>query len=309
MKDDRKKLIGEYLKAADRFIQASEFTQAMIEVKKALALEPGNMYALAYSQRIKAALESLRKKEEAARVRRISDEKQASAKKEKKTEERDTAPVESPKPEEAPVAPSAVNDDDRYTIMQQQVQIERFKEEIETLRLRHQQEISVLAEELRQARADRKEVDEKYQALVDDAEESHRRGEELYAEVVRLSNERNASPSEEAGPPRPMELAAGESLLREIVRHLLLADTLSAEANDVMELVRMKLGFDDDEFVRIQTSVKSDIYKEALAKAWSEGYITPEQAAMLSELRRKIGVLPEEHFELEAELQKAKRRR
>lgn len=370
-RDEKKKLIGEYLKAADRFIQASEFTDAMTEVKKALALEPGNMYALAYNQRIKSALESLRKKEDAARVKKISE----SAKSGPAGHKEDPAPApgtpEASAPAEQPEAPAALSDDDRYTIKQQLAQIERFKEEIDSLRLKHQQEISMLAEELRESRSGeaaskekykalvddaeeshrrveelytevrqqqaqieqfKKEIEslrakheeeiaqragelrqaqageaaskEKYQALVDDAEESHRRVEELYAEVKRLHDER-----EQAMAAPAFDALTRESLLRAVVSHLLLAETLSAEANDVMELIRAKLGFGDDAFVQLQTAVKFDLYKSALENAWTEGFITPEKAEHLSDLRKKIGVSAEDHFRLEDELRSAKKKR
>ncbi len=94
-REDKKKCIGDLLKAADRYIKAADYTEAMIEVNKALAVEPGNMYALAYNQRIKSALEALRKKEDAARVKKITEEKNA-AKSAKAPEPVEPAAVEAP---------------------------------------------------------------------------------------------------------------------------------------------------------------------------------------------------------------------
>jgi hypothetical protein len=185
-REEKKKFIGDLLKAADRYIKSAKYTEAMIEVNKALAVEPGNMYALAYNQRIKAALEALKKKEDENRVKKINEEKNAAA---KAAEPPDAVPPESLPAADVQPAASASSEDDRYTIRQQQAQIERFKEEIESLRVKHQQEISVLAHEGQQARAAEQEAADKYRSLVDDAEESYRRVEELYAEVVRLNEQ------------------------------------------------------------------------------------------------------------------------
>ncbi|MDE3056326.1 MAG: hypothetical protein KGJ59_00015 [Bacteroidota bacterium] len=73
-KDEQKRIIGEYLKAADKFIKSAEFPQALDQVNKALALEPNNMYALAYSERIKVASEAAQKKEAEARMKRTPEE-------------------------------------------------------------------------------------------------------------------------------------------------------------------------------------------------------------------------------------------
>ena len=69
-RESQKKIISEYLKAADRYIKSAEFPKALDEVKKALAVEPNNMYATAYNERIKVAMEAARKKEEEDRLKK-----------------------------------------------------------------------------------------------------------------------------------------------------------------------------------------------------------------------------------------------
>ena len=39
-RETQKKIISEYLKAADRYIKTAEFSKALDEVKKALGVEP-----------------------------------------------------------------------------------------------------------------------------------------------------------------------------------------------------------------------------------------------------------------------------
>jgi hypothetical protein len=50
----RKKLVGEYLRNADKFLKNGEYEQALAEVERSLELEPGNFYAQAYKERITA---------------------------------------------------------------------------------------------------------------------------------------------------------------------------------------------------------------------------------------------------------------
>jgi chromosome segregation ATPase len=419
-RDEKKRFIGDLLKAADRYIKAAKYTDAMTEVNKALAVEPGNMYALAYNQRIKAALEALRKKEEDLRVKKLSEEMN--------TPSRSAAPVNADAPETDPQiveqaepgrSAMPANEEDLYTIRQQQAQIERFKEELESLRIKHQQEIAVLAGEVQQARTAERDALQKYRAVIDDAEESYRRVEELYAEVVRLNerisdskhasederaalteehgkvihrlesereavaaehrkeilrleSERDAltaehqrerlrleqlqethnkelhrlteelrtvrealtqteqkieeAVSESAGlrttlssqesylkevraDDRQRVYGLGESLLRAILARQLTADTISPEAQEIMNIVRTEIQMSDEEYAKVQTASKHDVYRAALKEAWDEGYITPEKAEQLALLRRKIGISPELHFVIEDELRSAKKNR
>ena len=73
-RETQKKIISEYLKAADRYIKSSEFPKALDEVKKALGVEPNNMYAMAYNERIKVAMEAARKKEEEEHFKKQAEE-------------------------------------------------------------------------------------------------------------------------------------------------------------------------------------------------------------------------------------------
>jgi hypothetical protein len=431
-REDKKKFIGDLLKSADRYIKAAEYTDAMVEVNKALAVEPGNMYALAYNQRIKAALEERKKKEEADRVRKLSEEKNGAAKA--------AEPAEAEAADAVP-SPAGSNEEDQYTIKQQRAQIERFKKEIESLRLKHQQEIAVLAAEVQEAKAAAKEAGAKYTAVVDDAEESYRRSEELYAEVVRLTEglaeakretdarhealvaehkaellrlesehehlvaehkkdlfirdqERSTASedmererqsvhdeSEKLAADHRLEIinltseferkaeaqkaeifrltaeveqahgtheqdlqklgeaqveisglktalkkqegylkeltadddlrrrALGESLLKAILDKLFQADSITAEEKEMMNFVRADIGMSDEEFAQLQTEARNDLYRTALRLAWDEGYITPEKADELAQLRRRIGISPESHFIIEDELRSAKKNR
>ena len=95
-KDSQKKMIGELLKAADRFIKSSEWNKALDEVGKALAIEPNNMYAMAYKDRINVSIADEKKKAEEEKVKKLAEEKKSAEK-----------PVEAPKVEEKKPEPEA----------------------------------------------------------------------------------------------------------------------------------------------------------------------------------------------------------
>ncbi len=78
-RESQKKIISEYLKAADRYIKSAEFPKALDEVKKALGVEPNNMYATAYNERVKVAMEAARKKEEEERLKKQAEEQKKSS--------------------------------------------------------------------------------------------------------------------------------------------------------------------------------------------------------------------------------------
>jgi len=55
-------MIGEYLKRADKFILKQDFDAAEKEVSKAIDLDPNNLYALAYMERVKHFRENVKDK-------------------------------------------------------------------------------------------------------------------------------------------------------------------------------------------------------------------------------------------------------
>lgn len=61
--DSPKKRASEHLKNADRLLKSGDAAGAMREVENALAADPGNVYALAYKQRVQTALDESIKKQ------------------------------------------------------------------------------------------------------------------------------------------------------------------------------------------------------------------------------------------------------
>jgi DNA repair exonuclease SbcCD ATPase subunit len=73
-KESQKKMIGELLKSADRYIKSAQWTKALEEVDKALAIEQNNMYSMAYRDRINISLAEERKKAENEKVKKLSED-------------------------------------------------------------------------------------------------------------------------------------------------------------------------------------------------------------------------------------------
>ena len=63
---EKRALLGQHLKAADGLLKAGQYAQAQEEVQKALAIDPANIFAKAYADRIKTALAQSAIKEEPA---------------------------------------------------------------------------------------------------------------------------------------------------------------------------------------------------------------------------------------------------
>lgn len=105
-KESQKKMIGELLKNADKHIKNADWTKALEDVGKALAIEPNNMYAMAYKDRINASIAADKKKADEEKVKKLAEEKKAAEKpaeppkEEKKAEE--AKPAEPPKTEPVP---------------------------------------------------------------------------------------------------------------------------------------------------------------------------------------------------------------
>src|SRR3990172_9367661 len=79
-KESQKKQIGELLKNADRLIKNSDWAKALEEVTKALGIEPNNMYALAYKDRINVSIAEEKKKHEEEKVKKLTEEKKSGEK-------------------------------------------------------------------------------------------------------------------------------------------------------------------------------------------------------------------------------------
>ena len=98
-KETQKKQIGEFLKSADKSIKNAQWTKALEEVNKALAIEPNNMYAMAYKDRINVSIENEKKKAEEEKIKKLAEDKKNS---EKSADQVKESSPEAVTPEEKP---------------------------------------------------------------------------------------------------------------------------------------------------------------------------------------------------------------
>lgn len=293
-KDSQKKMIGELLKAADRYIKSSEWSKALDEVAKALAIEPNNMYAMAYKDRINVSIAEEKKKAEEEKVKRLAEEKKGQerpadvAPEEKKAEAPKPAePVkaeekrpeppkpEAPKSEPKPVAPAPPSKDDAAA------RVESLRQEFSATQAKLQREVAQLTMQVREA-----------QALKDATEKN------LNAQIISLTAELNAL-RQTAGKTDPKELEALKAKHQkdlESAREITKAEMLTQVAVLQKEVEATKNAGDG-------TSLKKHgeiILRDMFQRAWQDGVITNDERALLLLLKGAIEMTEEKFGEMEA---------
>lgn len=294
-REAQKKMIGEFLKSADKFIKSSEFPKALEEVNKALAVEPNNMYALAYNERIKVAMEAARKKEEEERLKKLAEEqKRAAATKAPEPAPR-AANAPDARPQAAPAQPPPppsvqLPGDDMITKIKKEAQeaadkksearINVLRQEFGTSQQKFQQDIAHLAAQAKDAIAAKEEAEKKLDALQSQLE----KGEA--AAVPGDAKERSLS------------------LIAKLFQKAWDDGVISADERGLLMLVKVEIGLTDEDFAKIENEKKSTSYIGQLREAWKDGSITPAEAEKLEGLRKTLNISAEEHLKLEAQVRK-----
>jgi hypothetical protein len=305
-KDSQKKMIGELLKAADRFIKSAEWTKALDEVGKALAIEPNNMYAMAYKDRINVSLEEEKKKVENEKVKKLAEEKkalekpvEASAEEKKpeapkpaepvKSEEKKPEPPkaeppkqEPPKPEMKPAAPSPQSKEESAA------RIESLRQEFTSTQAKLQREVAQLTMQVKEAQA-LKEATEK----------------NLNAQIISLQQEL-ASVKQQAGKSDPKESDALKKELDALKAkyqkdvdsaiEIAKAEMLTQVAVLQKELEAAKASGDGGSLQRHGELILKNMFH----KAWQDGTISNDERALLLLLKGAIEMTEAKFGELEA---------
>ena len=282
-KDSQKKLIGEYLKAADRFIKSTEYTKALDEVSKALALEQNNMYALAYKDRIKAALDALEKKEEEEKIKKIAADKQPIVKPEEKISAASTTHSQSqPQPHSAPSSPTTkattqqLNDDLLAQIK---------KEAHDAVEKKSEARIEALRQEFAQTQS------------------------KLQQEIVKLTAQAKSSKENET---TKTETASGgktlqeqsENVLRLMFKQAWQDGVITGEERALLVVLKNAIEMTEEKFSALETEFKNEAYYQALREVWSDGIVNPQEAEFLETLRERLQISAEQHFTYESRLRK-----
>lgn len=288
-KDSQKKMIGELLKAADRFIKSADWTKALEEVGKALAIEPNNMYAMAYKDRINVSLNEEKKKAEDEKIKKLAEEKKGqekpaeipveekkpespSAAEPPKQEEKKPEPpkAESPKPEIKPAAAPPTGKDESGA------RLESLRQEFAATQAKLQREVAQLTMQVKEAQA-LKEATEK----------------NLNGQIISLQQELNTA-RQSAGKTDTKE---SDSLKKELetVKAKYQKDLDSAieiaKAEMLTQVAVLQKELEAAKSSSESTSFQKQgelILKNMFHKAWQDGTINNDERALLLLLKGAI---------------------
>lgn len=296
----RKKLVGEFLRNADKFLKSGEYDQALSEVEKGLELEPGNFYAQAYRDRITA----LREKHSRPGVTRSSPPPAAQAARTGLAsappppathEGSELTEITGARVEEVPAGESELPDNREITELRDQIARDRATHETETQRQAEQFARNALEEELRQ-REEREQLKAAEQQAVAEAVAGVRA--EAISDIV-------ARAKEEFG-----KLISGgdaESAFRQIARIMIIDPDnpgleALAEQLEAVTLASVKAAAGETKPVQRETALQS--FGKLLRSAWGEGTPNDTQAEALAAARTRFAITAEEEKTLLTGIQK-----
>ncbi len=295
-KESAKKIISEYLKAADRFIKSSEFPKALDEVNKALAVEPNNMYALAYNERIKVAMEAAHKKEEEERLKKQAEEQKkappAAAKPVETAARAANAPDAKPQPIQGQTAPPAmapqVPGDDMIAKIKKEsldaaekktdARIDLLKQEFSASQQKFQEDITRLAIQAKEAIAAKEAAEKKLSSLQS------------------LPGKGDAG----IGTSKDQLISLFVKLLEKAWED----GVVSPDEHALLTVFKEQIGLSDEESSKIEKESSSSAYIANLREVWKDGLVTAEETERLEALRKSLNISAEEHFKLEAQVRK-----
>ncbi len=298
-RESQKRIISEYLKAADRYIKSAEFPKALDEVNKALGVEPNNMYATAYNERIKVAMEAARKKDEEERLKKQAEEQKKSiAAAVPKPAESGVRSANAPdaKPQSVPVQsvppPSGAQlpGDDMITKIKKDaseaadkktdVRIDLLKQEFTSSQQKFQEDIARLAAEAKNAVAAKEEAEKKLASL------------------------QSQQGKDDAPSPGAALHTRAFDLLGKLFKKAWEDGIISSDERGLLTIVKNEGGMSDEEFAMLENESGSSSYIAHLRVVWEDGVVTPEEAEKLETLRKTLNISAEEHFKLEAQVRK-----
>jgi hypothetical protein len=300
-KEAQKKQIGELLKNADKHIKAAEWPKALENVNKALSIEPNNMYAMAYRDRVNASIAEEKKKAEEDKVKKIAEDQ-------KKTSEpaADEKKPESPKPEppkkEEPQTPAPksepVKEETKPEPPKQETKpqgkddssarIDSLRQEFAATQAKLQREVAQLTMQVKEAQAMKEAVEKN-----------------LNAQIANLQHEVTAAKNA-AGKANDKELDAVKKefetfksrhqkdieTAKEVVRGEMLAQVAILQK----EAEAAKRGADNTEILKAKGE---DLLKSLFRNAWQDGVISADERALLNALRNIVEISEGKFNELE----------
>ncbi|MDD8017656.1 MAG: hypothetical protein PHP42_04730 [Bacteroidota bacterium] len=300
-KDSPKKSIGELLKAADRYIKEADWNKALAEVTKALAVEPNNMYAMAYKDRINVSITEEKKKAEEEKVKQLVDTQKANEKAEELPKEKTSEPIKSAvEPESVKkaeqtaveeIAPKKLAKNEEKTQPKEEattkikddaaVRLEALRQEFAATQAKLQRDVAQLTMQAKET-----------QALKEAAEKN------LSAQITALQQELAAA-KQQAGKSGEKELEALKAKYQkdiERAKEIASAESLAQIATLQKEIESIKKSASGESLQK----QGEEILRSMFQKAWLDGVITSDERILLEVLKSLINISNEKFLEIEA---------
>ncbi len=282
----RKKLVGDYLRNADRLLKEGEYERAFAEVEKSLELEPGNFYAQAYRDRISALREKHGRTGEAPAPPHPREEAAGDVGGPPTPELKE---ITGARIEEIPAGEPDASESRDLEELKDQIARDRASHEDETSRQTEEFARKALEDELRQ----RGEVDRLKAA-------------EQAALAAALAEARDGALTEVLARARDafgMLISGGdtEGAFREIATIRIIAPS-DARLDEMTRTLDAATASAADAAGGETTGIPRDAalqwYGKFLRSAWGEGKPNGTQASLLAAARTRLSVTPEEEKQL-----------
>gem|GEM_PF-1936031 len=293
-RESQKKLIGELLKNADKHIKASEWKKALAEVDKALAIEPNNMYAMAYKDRINASIAEEKKKAEEEKVKKLSDEKKPAEtpKEEKKVEpQKEEKKTELPKEEKKEEKKSELVKQEAKAVANAKedstAKIESLRQEFAAMQAKLQREVAQLTLQVKEAQAMKEAVEKKLSGQI----------AALQQELTLAKQQSGASANKEIETLKKEIETLKDKHQRELERAREVA-----KAEGIAQVAALQKELEASQQAASDSSLKQQgetILRTMFQKAWMDGSISNEERAMLMVLKNAIEMTDEKFSEIE----------
>lgn len=307
-KESQKKMIGELLKNADKHIKNADWTKALEDVGKALAIEPNNMYAMAYKDRINASIAAEKKKADEEKVKKLTEEKKAAEKpaeppkEEKKTEEAKPAeppksepaadekksepskpaePVKTAEPPKGESAKGAAKDDSA-------ARLEALRQEFSATQAKLQREVAQLTMQVKEAQALKEAVEKSLNAQVGSLQQ------ELAA--AKGAGTKGGEKELEALKKEMETLKTKHQKELDTAREVAKAEMIAQAAILQKEIEAAKAAGGSQSF----KSQGEELLRSMFHRAWQDGIITDDERALLTVLKGAIEMTEEKFGTLQA---------
>jgi len=278
-RDDVKKSVSEILKRVDMLLKQGDLKTAMLETKRAKEVDPRNVYALAFEERIVALLEQSEKKK--LEADEAAPQREAQNAQRKKEDEARLKAEELRKKKE------------------QEEQATRMREHarLEAQRQMAAQQASPPATSTPPAAVSLAHAQQPPAAPV----------------ATPLPPRPQQAATQSFGSPHTTssEISLLASLKKQLESYNSYKAALievwadgaaSTEEQQWLKVLRETLNISSGDHSRLEHEVQLEAYQEALKRAWSHGRVNQENAQILSDLRRTFHISHDDHDKIEARL-------